>query len=110
MLLTARWRRGHDSGLYYLPVGRISDHNSEGKPWLGSLAPIQYVPWSVDEVWETGDTEAMSRDSISLFTCSVEDEFLKVPKREIFDRSDFPHFYTIKSLRVGVFGVKIKKI
>jgi hypothetical protein len=36
--------------------------------------------------------------------------FLKVPKREIFDRSDFPDFYTIKSLHVGDFGVKIKKI
>ncbi len=35
---------------------------------------------------------------------------LKVPKREIFDRSDFRNFYTIKSLRVGDFGVKIKKI
>ncbi len=34
---------------------------------------------------------------------------LKVPKREIFYRSDFPHFYTIKSLRVGDIGVKIKK-
>jgi hypothetical protein len=34
---------------------------------------------------------------------------LKVPKREILDRSDFPDFYTIKSLRVGDFGVKIKK-
>jgi hypothetical protein len=34
---------------------------------------------------------------------------LKVPKREIFDRSDFPDFYTILSLRVGDFGVKIKK-
>jgi hypothetical protein len=34
---------------------------------------------------------------------------LKVPKREIFDRSDFPDFYTIKSLRVGDFGVKINK-
>jgi hypothetical protein len=34
---------------------------------------------------------------------------LKVPKREILDRSYFPDFYTIKSLRVGVFGVKIKK-
>jgi hypothetical protein len=32
---------------------------------------------------------------------------LKVPKREIFDRSDFPDFYTIKSLRKGDFGVKI---
>jgi hypothetical protein len=35
---------------------------------------------------------------------------LKVPKREIFDRSDFPDFYTIKSLCVGDFGVKIKKM
>jgi hypothetical protein len=35
---------------------------------------------------------------------------LKVPKREIFDRSDFPDFYTMKSLRVGDFGVKIKYI
>jgi hypothetical protein len=34
---------------------------------------------------------------------------LKVPKREIFDRSDFPDFYIMKSLRVGDFGVKIKK-
>jgi hypothetical protein len=33
---------------------------------------------------------------------------LKVPKREIFDRSDFPDFYTIKSLRVGDFGVTKK--
>ncbi len=33
---------------------------------------------------------------------------LKVPKREIFDRSDFPDFYTIKSLRVGDFRVKIE--
>jgi hypothetical protein len=36
-------------------------------------------------------------------------EVLKVLKCEIFDRSDFPDFYTIKSLRVGDFGVKIKK-
>ncbi len=35
---------------------------------------------------------------------------LKVPKREIFDRSDFPDFYTIKSPRVGDFVVKIQKI
>ncbi len=35
---------------------------------------------------------------------------LKVPKREIFDRSDFPDIYTVKSLRVGDFGVKIKRI
>ncbi len=33
-----------------------------------------------------------------------------MPKREIFDRSDFPDFYTMKSLRVGDFGVKFLKI
>ncbi len=32
---------------------------------------------------------------------------LKVPKREIFDRSDFPDFYTIKSSWVGDSLVKI---
>ncbi len=32
---------------------------------------------------------------------------LKVPKREIFDRSDFPDFYTIKSSGVGDLVVKI---
>ncbi len=36
--------------------------------------------------------------------------YLKVLKCEIFDRSDFPDFYTIKSLRVGDFGVKIKNL
>jgi hypothetical protein len=40
---------------------------------------------------------------------SVSNLSLKVPKREIFDRSDFPDFYTMKSVRVGDFGVKIKK-
>jgi hypothetical protein len=34
---------------------------------------------------------------------------LKVPKCEIFDRSDFQDLYTIKSLREGDVGVKIKK-
>ncbi len=32
---------------------------------------------------------------------------LKVPKCEIFDRSDFHDFYTIKPFWVGVFGAKI---
>ncbi len=32
-----------------------------------------------------------------------------MPKCEIFDRSDFPDFYTIKSLCEGDFGFKIKK-
>ncbi len=34
---------------------------------------------------------------------------LQVPKCEIFDRSDFHNFYSIKSLWEGDFGVKIKK-
>ncbi len=33
---------------------------------------------------------------------------LKVPKCEIFDRSDFHDFYPIKSLWESDFGVKIK--
>ncbi len=33
-----------------------------------------------------------------------------MPKCEIFDRSDFPDLYTIKSLHVGDFGVKIKNL
>jgi hypothetical protein len=36
--------------------------------------------------------------------------WLKVPKREIFHRSDFPDFYIIKSLCGGDFGVKIKNL
>ena len=32
---------------------------------------------------------------------------LKVPKREIFDRSNFPDFYRIRSSRVGDLVVKI---
>jgi hypothetical protein len=39
-----------------------------------------------------------------------EKQKIKVPKCEIFDRSDFLDFYTIKSLRVGDFGVKIKNV
>ena len=35
-------------------------------------------------------------------------KILKVPKCEIFDRSDFHDFYPIKSLWKGDFGVKIK--
>ncbi len=35
---------------------------------------------------------------------------LKVPKWEIFDRSDFHDFYTIKPLWVGDFGVQYKLV
>jgi hypothetical protein len=51
------------------------------------------------------ETKEGLQNRVDLICCPT----LKVPKREIFDRSDFPDFYTIKSLRVGDFGVKIKK-
>ncbi len=56
---------------------------------------------------DTGDKHSFAnlREFCNNLNC-----FLKVPKREIFHRSDFPDFYTIKPLRVGNFGVKIKKI
>ena len=41
------------------------------------------------------------------FNSPVFGDKLKVPKREIFDRSDFPDFYTIKSSWVGDLVVKI---
>jgi hypothetical protein len=41
-------------------------------------------------------------------TGGKEDGDIKVPKCEIFDRSDFHEFYPIKSLWEGDFGVKIK--
>jgi hypothetical protein len=42
-----------------------------------------------------------------LTCCSFFNIMLKVPKCEIFDRSDFPDFYTIKSSWVGDLVVKI---
>jgi hypothetical protein len=60
---------------------------------------------------------ALAKNSVDIFSTpepevkkSTVCRILKVPKREIFDCSDFPEFYTIMSLRVGDFGVKIKKI
>jgi hypothetical protein len=48
--------------------------------------------------------------NVPLLSSMVHISGLKVPKPDIFDRSDFPNFYTIKSLRrVADFGVKIKK-
>jgi hypothetical protein len=57
----------------------------------------------------TVDTLSIKIQTVSSI-CKFSDSLcLKVPKRDIFYRSDFPDFYTIKSLRVGDFGVKIKK-
>jgi hypothetical protein len=58
-------------------------------------------------IWLLSPPPYSSKQVVSLF--SLLNYSLKVPKREIFDHSDFPDFYTIMSLRVGDLGVKIKK-
>jgi hypothetical protein len=52
----------------------------------------------------------MKNTDESLFITVGVLKLLKVPKCEIFDSSNFNDFYTIKSLREGDCGVKIKKI
>jgi len=54
--------------------------------------------------------EAMVLKVLSSEMDPADRQSLKVPKCEIFDRLDFRDFYTVKSLRAGDFGVKIKKI
>jgi hypothetical protein len=46
-------------------------------------------------------------DIISLFTFESSIVLCQVPKCEIFDRSDFHDFYSIKPFWVGDFGAKI---
>ncbi len=70
--------------------------------------------FSMAIVWDNKMETERKKSQSSMFnnwtTGDMDESCLKVPKRETFDRSDFPDFYTIKSLRVGGFGVKIKKI
>jgi hypothetical protein len=49
----------------------------------------------------------MLTKELSLRFCSLIVDILKVPKCEIFDRSDFHDFYSIKPFWVGDFGAKI---
>ncbi len=44
---------------------------------------------------------------LRLETITFNNAMLKVPKCEIFDRSDFHDFYSIKPFWVGDFGAKI---
>ncbi len=55
-------------------------------------------------IFQTAKFQSLQKCVNALIT-----EHFKVPKHEIFDRSDFPNFYTINSLRVGDFRVKMKK-
>jgi hypothetical protein len=64
----------------------------------------RYFVWNVE-----GNVAILLRMTAAYRSSLLYRSCLKVPKREIFDRLDFPDFYTIKSLRVGDFGVKIKK-
>jgi hypothetical protein len=54
---------------------------------------------------DSPDSCCRSLGALPSFFCSLK---LKVHKCEIFDRSDFHDFYTIKPLWEGDFGVKIK--
>jgi hypothetical protein len=45
--------------------------------------------------------------NVALYFLLLREDILKVPKREIFDRSNFPDFYAIKSSWVGDLVVKI---
>jgi hypothetical protein len=61
-----------------------------------SIGCSQWCPEVSIDQWSHGDGEQEDPDP-----------HLKVPKREIFDRSDSPDFYTIKSSCVGDLVVKI---
>ncbi len=45
--------------------------------------------------------------NVALYFLLLREDILKVPKREIFDRSNFPDFYAIKSSWVCDLMVKI---
>jgi hypothetical protein len=83
---------------------------------------LQYLPYSLQyfhpPAFTTGGNCGSSRRLVWRFTlyrvsrccrgmAIVKKEILKVPNREIFDRSEFCEFYTIKSLWEGDVGVKI---
>ncbi len=63
------------------------------------------------DLWRMGEEEEAVSAEDTDFACrcvkNPNINFLKVPKREIFDRSDFPDFYTINSSWVGDLLVKI---
>ena len=75
-----------------------------------SLLSVQFILY-LKEVSAPNTVAAVPRAAaIGKVNAPGKQQHLKVPKREIFDRSDFPDFYIIKSLCGGDFGVKIKKI
>ncbi len=58
---------------------------------------------------ESGQTKPLSLRIMNVNIAACADiGYLKVPKREIVDHSDFHDFYAIKSLTVSDFRVKIK--
>ncbi len=80
----------------YIKNGLVTTKALHG--WCGNEFAVLYLSWwhVVSELDDTVPQRGLN--------------WLKVPKCEIFDRSDFDDFYTITSLCEGDFGVKIKKI
>jgi hypothetical protein len=66
---------------------------------------LHYVSRSSGKIWEVLAT--LGRGLSKYRQLTQERKSLKVPKREIFHRSDFPDFYIIKSSWVGDLVVKI---
>ena len=82
----------------------------------GRWVPFLYVPALCAPLSKAGHqkhwsdkqfSDAMKRGLLLINSYSKVSVLLKVPKREMFDRSDFPDFYTIKSSWVGDLLVKI---
>ncbi len=94
------YRQVHENlPFYYFTQYHSAKFVLKGAPW--QLSKLISSLWSVIHFEHVIQLPHTKNSSIS--SC------LKVPKRELFERSDFPDFYTIKSLRVGDFRVKIKK-
>ncbi len=71
--------------------------------------PVSRIQWSKRHRIRIRNTR-FSLDKRTLLAATVQHYFnlkLKVPKCEIFDRSDFHDFYSIKPFWVGDFGAKI---
>jgi hypothetical protein len=79
---------------YLVTNGLYNIVRVEGREFVASPSPSPT---------QRENTNALTSTLVKVF------RHLKVAKCEIFDRSDFDDFYTIKSLCEGDFGVKIKK-
>ncbi len=68
--------------------------------------PDPFVKGTDPRIWVRTKMSRI-RNTVPYVIISVLDCLLKVPKCEIFDRSDFHYFYNIKPFWIDDFGVKI---